>query len=104
MEQFSLYCKAYMVADLRRFPAWRENSGSLLPAGPDETGPRNLTDEDFLFLHEDFVVTDGVFRDEHIVFDAVTEDWIRFCKEELRFAIPEDVRAMQDEETASAGS
>jgi hypothetical protein len=102
MEQFSLYCKAYSVADLRRFPEWRENPGSLR-AEPDEAGPRTLTDEDFLFLHEDLVITDGVFRDEHIVFDAVTDNWIRFCKEDLQFAIPDDVKAMQEEESANAG-
>jgi hypothetical protein len=105
MEQFSLYCKAYSVAELRRFPGWKTNPNSLRPADSGEATARTLTEEDYLFLHDDFAVTDGVFRDEYIVFDSATEDWMRFCKEELQFAIPDDVKAMlEDEEGTRAGS
>jgi hypothetical protein len=34
---------------------------------------------------ENFVVTDGIFIDEHIIFDKVTDEWKEFCKGTLMF-------------------
>jgi hypothetical protein len=50
--------------------------------------PRVLTDNDFLYLQENYVVTDGIFMDENIIFNRVTPDWIEFCENELQFEIP----------------
>ncbi|HEY6807132.1 MAG TPA: hypothetical protein VI306_26385 [Pyrinomonadaceae bacterium] len=49
---------------------------------------RELTDSDFLYLQENFVVTDDIFIDENIVFDQVTPEWIEFCKNTLAFEVP----------------
>lgn len=70
------YCKAYLVSDLRRFPRWQE---------------RTLNDDDVVFVQESFVVTEGIFRNENILFDAVDPEWIAFCQETLSFRIPDDV-------------
>lgn len=45
----------------------------------------------FLFLHENMIVTTGVFADEDIVFDAVTNEWIEFCTNVLEFRVPDDI-------------
>jgi len=70
------YCKAYLVSDLRRFPRWQE---------------RTLNDDDVVFVQETFVVTEGIFQNEKILFDAVDPEWIAFCQEALGFRIPDDV-------------
>ena len=49
---------------------------------------RKLTDNDFLYLQENYVVTDGVFKDENIIFDNVTPEWEDFCQNTLGFEIP----------------
>jgi len=41
--------------------------------------PRELTDGDYVYLHTDFTVTDGIFIDENIIFNDVTPEWIEFC-------------------------
>ncbi len=87
------YCKAYLLKQFRAFPNWQESSTNVRPIAaeeqPDLEVIRTLTDEDVLFLQENYVVTDGVFQDEHIIFDNVTEDWKTFCHEQLGFVIPE---------------
>lgn len=49
---------------------------------------RVLTDDDFLYLQENYVVTDGIFKDENIIFDNITTEWIDFCKNMLLFEVP----------------
>jgi hypothetical protein len=41
---------------------------------------RDLTDADYVYLHTNFTVTDGIFIDENIIFTAVTPEWIEFCR------------------------
>lgn len=79
MGEMGRYCKAYPIASFRAFPGWTEAS---------EHARAPLTGDSFLYLQENFVVTDGIFKDEHIVYDRVTPDWERFCKEELAFSVP----------------
>jgi hypothetical protein len=47
-----------------------------------------LTDKDHLYLQETYVVTDGVFLDQNIVFDDVTSEWKDFCTHTLKFEVP----------------
>lgn len=47
-----------------------------------------LTDDYFLYLQENYVVTDGIFKDENIIFDNVTPEWKKFCTHTLLFEIP----------------
>ena len=99
MTQLAQYCKAYLLSEFRRYPAWIEDAGQALPESdePDaDTTPRNLSDDDVLFLHDSYVVTDGVYPDEHVIFDGVTDEWVRFCKEELHFEVPDYARDTAD--------
>ncbi|MGH9322220.1 MAG: hypothetical protein ACRD21_15590 [Vicinamibacteria bacterium] len=89
------YCKAYHVKRFRGFDGWRENLESLraekkLENGKEVERPRTaLLDEDILYLQENYVVTDGIFKDENIVFGDVTDEWKRFCAEVLEFQVPD---------------
>ncbi|MGB7921716.1 MAG: hypothetical protein WCF57_00595 [Pyrinomonadaceae bacterium] len=88
------FCKAYSLNRLRGFDAWRERTEN---AREDRQGERQeggaalaLGSEDFLYLHENFVVTDGVFIEAHVIFDKVTPEWIVFCQNTLGFEAPKD--------------
>jgi hypothetical protein len=90
------YCRAYAAGELRKFAGWRERLDALAPIENDENGtaqPRTgLADDDYLFLQETYVVTDGIFQDEHVVFDDLTPEWKAFCTGELAFEIPDYAR------------
>jgi hypothetical protein len=77
MPTMGLFCKAYYLTDLRRFEAWAEHA--KVPQGAD-----------YLFLHENHVVTAGIFQDEDVVFDRVTPAWQAFCREVLEFRVPDE--------------
>lgn len=95
MATMGRYCKAYPVARLREFSGWTENLQHLDPRGLDDEDretaePRHeLRDDDYLFVQETYIVTDGIFLDEHVIFDAVTPEWRVFCEQTLQFEIPD---------------
>ena len=96
MAEMGIYCKAYYLAQFREFKGWREDAqnatleGCTLE-GKEVQAPRRLESQSILYLHENYFVTDGVFLDENIIFKDVTPDWQDFCREQLGFAIPEDI-------------
>jgi hypothetical protein len=85
MAKMGKYCKAYPITKLRKFNGWSENAEERQAGGNEASPIRLLADEDFLYLQETFVVTDGIFLDENIIFDNVTPEWVEFCKHELHF-------------------
>jgi hypothetical protein len=93
MAQKGRYCKAYPITRLREYSAWSENKQNVRKDkqqvdGTEVVTQRELTEADFLYLQENFVVTDDIFIDENIIFDQVTPEWIDFCKSTLNFEIP----------------
>jgi hypothetical protein len=93
--EMSNYCKAYLVRQLRQFPGWTENQANVRKEtreidGKEVEVERRLDDESHLYLHDSYVVTDGIYKDENVIFDVVTDDWKRFCHETLEFEIPVD--------------
>jgi hypothetical protein len=88
------YCKAYPIERLRGFAGWTENLENLRKEKREVNGQevemtRELGEGDFYYLQENYVVTDDIFIDENIIFDQVTPEWVSFCKETLKFEIPE---------------
>ncbi len=73
MSKMGKYCKAYPTERFRGYPNWAEKMQSS---------------RGHLFLQENFVVTDGIFLDERIVFDEVSSEWMEFCKNTLQFEVP----------------
>ena len=94
MAEMGKYCKAYYAKDFRALDGWQENLDNLRPETEEKDGrevevPRTeLKDDDILYLQESYVVTDGIFKDENIIFDKVTDLWKEACHKELGFEIP----------------
>ena len=80
----------------REFAGWSEKHENVRLEtkrvdGKELEFQRELTGDDYLFLQEDFVVTDSIFRDQNIIFDQVTDEWKKFCTEVLGFQVPADL-------------
>lgn len=78
MAKMGKYCKAYLLKQFRQYNQWNENQ---------QENPE-LTDDSVVYLQENYVVTDGIFQDENIIFENVTEEWKEFCHQVLEFEIP----------------
>jgi len=105
MGKMGKYCKAYPIGEFRAYDKWTENLQNLhadkraVEGKGGETGGE-LSENDFLYLQENYEVTDGIFIDENVIFNNVTPEWINYCQTELKFEIPSyDVA-----ETANASS
>jgi hypothetical protein len=83
----TIYCKAFLAGDLRRFPGWtpRQARNGAATAGALES-EADLPDPIY-YLHDNFVVTDSASRTKNVVFDRITPEWIEFCKIRLAFAV-----------------
>jgi len=82
------HCRAYPLSLLREFSGWNEKPENARTVSEEVEGevvqaPRILTDDDYVYLHANFTVTDGIFIDENIIFDEVTPEWINFCHDVL---------------------
>jgi uncharacterized protein len=77
-----IYCQAFPISQLRRFAAWRENSTN---------GDRALADDDLVFLHQDYSVTESMWHNENVVFTDESSAWKEFCTNELGFKVPTEV-------------
>ena len=92
MGKMGQYCKAYPLEALRQFDGWHENTD----------GDRANNDH-IVYLQENYVVTDGIFIDENVIFDEVTDQWKEFCQKTLDFELPADAVAMAEQtKTANA--
>ncbi len=85
MAQMSRYCKAYPAAELRQFPEWHEQVPPLV-VRPEEPAAGETA---YFYLHDNYVVTAGLYRDENIAFGRVTDEWRSFCSDVLAFVIPD---------------
>ena len=117
MTEMGKYCKAYYAKDFRALDGWEERLENLRPETrerdrEDVEVPRTqLDDDDILYLQENYVVTDGIFKDQNIIFDKVTDLWKEQCHDELGFEIPvyepieikTEEDAAEDEGSAEAG-
>jgi len=76
------YCKAFSLHKLRQFDGWFEQANH-------EHG--GLADNQIVYLHQDFSVTQSISHGENIIFNKMTPEWKAFCENQLAFAIPEDL-------------
>lgn len=94
MAEMGKYCKAYYAENFRKFSDWEENLENLRKEKVEKNGKEEevvrteLKDDDILYLQENYIVTDGIFKDENIIFDKVTDEWKEFCEKDLGFEIP----------------
>jgi hypothetical protein len=87
MKNMSRYCKAYAVEKLSAYPRWNELAHNDLDK-------KQSAEQEYFFLHDNFVVTKDVFVDEDVVFDAISDEWREFCTSALDFQVPEEVQAI----------
>ena len=85
------YCRAYQLQRFRQFPGWTERPENARTIRREVNGEtveeaRKLNDADYVYLQRNFTVTDGIFIDENIIFNAVTVEWIEYCRSVLELA------------------
>lgn len=85
------YCKAYHLKDLRQFSNWVEK---------DEAS--ELTEDDVVFLWDDFTVVKSPVVPGGTIFDAVSPAWKEFCQTTLGFKLPEDLQYLAPDGQAKA--
>ncbi|MGH9764818.1 MAG: ankyrin repeat domain-containing protein [Blastocatellia bacterium] len=92
------YCKAYHLGDLRKYTGWTENrinwkeeknAGGAKKS--DEAQPESFADDKIVFIHQDFTVTESMWRGENVIFNDVNPDWKEFCSQTLSFKVPDDL-------------
>jgi hypothetical protein len=76
------YCKAYSVEQLRQFIRWKE----IVKRSDEE--PAEVSDDEYMYLHQNFILTRNVFVDENVIYADSAEDWKAFCLGVLRFEPP----------------
>jgi hypothetical protein len=91
--EMSNYCAAYEARNFRKFPNWTENAANVRKekqevGGKEVEVERQLDDDSILYLHDSYIVTDGIYNDENVIFDNVTDEWKSFCHETLGFEVP----------------
>jgi hypothetical protein len=86
------YCKAYPIARFEAFDQWKEKA-RLPEHSADETPEEQKlpSQKGFLYLHDNYTVTDGVYIGKDVIFDDTSDAWIEFCKNSLRFEVPAEV-------------
>lgn len=82
MPEMAKYSKAYVAEQFRQFPGWSEKIAPAQVSPADEAETRSV---EYFFLHDNYVVTSGVFKDADIAFDAISDEWRAFCHNVLRF-------------------
>lgn len=92
MSTIGKICKGYPLQLFRQFAGWKEAAHNARKVWKEIDGeiqevPRELLETDYLYLQENFTVTDGIFLGEHIIFDDVTPEWVEFCRNTLAFQI-----------------
>lgn len=85
------YCKAVALKKMRQSPAWSESRINWKQLEDDERPEGTLADDDFVFLHRDFTVTQSMWPGENVIFNQVTSDWEKYCREALKFNPPDDL-------------
>lgn len=87
------YCKAYYLKDFRQFSDWSEKR---------DEGATEYSDNDVVYLWDDFVVVKSPVLPGGVIFDQITPAWQEFCKTTLKFQIPDDLLyAYENEEKPS---
>ena len=74
------YAKGYLLGDLRKFSGWHEA----------KINSSELPDDEVVFLHQNFTVTQLIWPGENVIFNQDTSEWRDFCSQQLQFQVPDD--------------
>ena len=97
------YAQAFLLGNLRKFSGWREEKINWKQPAAEENGnSASLTDNDVVFLHQDFTVTELIWPGENVIFNKDTPEWREFCTNELQFKVPDDFDLVSAASSASS--
>jgi uncharacterized protein len=94
------YCKAYHLRDLRQFTGWSESRINWKTVSGDNgrndkqgevAAAEVFTDDDIVFIHQDYTVTQSMWHNENVIYNRVGPDWEEFCQAALSFKVPDDL-------------
>jgi len=89
------YAKGYLLGDLRKFSGWHEA----------KINSSELPDDEVVFLHQNFTVTQLIWPGENVIFNQDTPEWRDFCSQQLQFEVPDDFDLIAStQEASSAGA
>jgi uncharacterized protein len=99
------YCKAYQLKDLRQYPKWSESklnwkNDKKADSDDKENDIDTFSEDDVVFLHQDYIVTQSIWHDENVIFNQMTSDWVAFCTETLKFKAPDDLDLIVSDTTS----
>lgn len=103
------YCKPDLINKLHKFNQWSEekpeNTKKEIDGQKVEVN-RNLTDDNFLYLQENYIVPDGILANENIIFAHVTCECQEFCNKTIEFEVsvyePVNVKASVNQEKSNS--
>jgi hypothetical protein len=92
MATMGRYCKAYAVNRFMEYSGWKGKARNVKielqeSDGEEKEVQRELRDDDYLFLQESLIVTDGIFIDQNIIYEDDSPEWRAFCQENLKFDV-----------------
>ena len=61
------------------------------PVDDPESDDKGFSDDDVVFLHQDFTVTQSMWHNENVIFNQVVPAWEEFCTDVLKFKVPDDL-------------
>lgn len=99
------YCKAVVLKQARQYPAWAESRSNWKQSQDEETAEGNsdtLSEDDVVFIHRDLTVTQSMWPGENVIFNQVTPDWEKYCRDALKFNPPDDLDLLALSREASA--
>lgn len=89
------YCKAYRLAMLKAFPGWAALAQAPAPNGPAAPPPDAardpVTDDDLVFVHQDYTVTSSITHGWQVLLSSTTTEWRAFCTDTLDFRVRRDL-------------
>jgi uncharacterized protein len=87
------YCKAYHLKELRQFSDWTESRINWKAAAEtdDKSCDAEFADDNIVFLHQDYIVTESIWPNENVIFNNLTPEWQDFCNAVLAFKVPDDL-------------
>lgn len=88
------YCKAVVLKLARQYPAWAESRINWKQSQDEETAEGSsdtLSEDDVVFIHRDLTVTQSMWPGENVIFNQVTPEWEKYCREALKFNPPDDL-------------
>jgi uncharacterized protein len=92
------YCKAYYLRELREFPEWSEIRMNWRDKSDEDKTDEDrrkdtigFLDDDIVYVHQDFTVTDSIWHNENVIFHETTDMWREFCRHQLKFHVPDDL-------------